>query len=314
MTKDEEQLIANIMYRMHANEQARLDAALSSARAESVARSEADRKRIEALTADLSKEREAHAETADLLNKASEKVRGLCVQAQDQREEIIRLNEAHGKTMVERDALRDQLDNAKRSALDAVLVLDVEEGESPNAAVRRIVKERDGMRAEVAEMRKHCDALRAEVAQLKSQTPKQHPVKAGEWLRKTTDGLMYKAGERFRLTSYKIINGEIWCNLENGASWLMSVCTPCDPPTEATHDTPEGRIVVESVIRDDRKIEPDEIKVGDVVEVFQATDANWTRADEIGIKGTVQRINMSGVVYLSNDGAYALQDVRKVTT
>jgi hypothetical protein len=171
------------------------------------------------------------------------------------------------------------------------------------------------------------------------------------------------------------------------AFWASSNCEPCDPPTEATHDTQEGRSVAESAVKVDPKpgdtvrlvrvpthtdipamlpwsnafgipgdtatvetmarpekqpsgtipvrtemgrcfywplscvevvrAEPDKIKVGDVVEVFQATDSNWTRADEIGIKGTVTSINMGGhmipVVYLSNNGAYALQDVRKVT-
>lgn len=65
------------------------------------------------------------------------------------------------------------------------------------------------------------------------------------------------------------------------------------------------------------RTEPDEIKVGDVVEVFQATHEIWTRADEIGTKGTVKRIDaerLIPVVFLSNNGAYALQDVRKVTT
>ena len=62
-----------------------------SARADAVARTEADRKRIAGLTEELRLERETCTETADLLNRESEKVRGLSVQAQDQRAEIERL-------------------------------------------------------------------------------------------------------------------------------------------------------------------------------------------------------------------------------
>jgi len=125
--------------------------------------------------------------------------------------------------------------------------------------------ERDGLLTQVQDMRAERERLQMEVAALKSQTPK-HPVKVGEWVRKTTDGLMYKTGEARRLVSYEIIKGEIWCNLEDGASWKMSVCEPCDPPTEATHDTPEGRSVVESVIRNDRNTEP---RPGDTVRLVR---------------------------------------------
>lgn len=59
-----------------------------------------------------------------------------------------------------------------------------------------------------------------------------------------------------------------------------------------------------------------DIKVGDYVEVFQATHANWTRDDEVGIKSTVRRFDMTSrmipVVWLSNGGGYALRDVRKI--
>jgi outer membrane murein-binding lipoprotein Lpp len=128
------------------------------------------------------------------------------------------------------DALKAERDAAKQEAVSA-----------RQDAVTRAEADRkriDGLMIQVQDMR-------AEIERLKK--PRQHPVKPGERLRKTTDGLMYKAGECFRLTGYEMINGEIWCNLENGASWLMSVCEPCDPPTEATHDTPAGKQAAESV-------------------------------------------------------------------
>ena len=256
--------------------------------------------------------------------------------------------------------------------------------------------ERDRLQTQVQDMRAEMEQLQMEVAALKSQTPK-HPAKVGEWVRKTTDGLMYKTGEARRLVSYEIIKGEIWCNLEDGASWKMSVCEPCDPPTEATHDTPEGRSVVESVIRNDRnteprpgdtvrlvripsrsdvspklqttlewpwierwgtlnqtalvvepayqlagavsvclsanvharwpiccvevvRTEPDDIKVGDLVEVFQSS-STWTFTDDVGKSGTITRIetdpvSRTEIVHLREhpDDDFALCDVRKVTT
>ena len=259
-----------------------------------------------------------------------------------------------------------------------------------------VESERDGLQTQVQDMRAEMERLQMEVAALKSQTPK-HPAKVGEWVRKTTDGLMYKTGEARRLVSYEIIKGEIWCNLEDGASWKMSVCEPCDPPTEATHDTPEGRSVVESVIRNDRnteprpgdtvrlvripsrsdvspklqttlewpwierwgtlnqtalvvepayqlagavsvclsanvharwpiccvevvRTEPDDIKVGDLVEVFQSS-STWTFTDDVGKSGTITRIetdpvSRTEIVHLREhpDDAFALCDVRKVTT
>lgn len=145
--------------------------------------------------------------------------------------------------------------------------------------IDRLHTERDALRAEVAELKTQLErltswaaknqaareTLQTEIERLKSQTPK-HPAKVGEWVRKTTDGLMYKTGEARRLVSYEIIKGEVWCHLEDGASWKMSVCEPCDPPTEATHDTPEGRSVVESVIRNDRNTEP---RPGDTVRLVR---------------------------------------------
>lgn len=162
--------------------------------------------------------------------------------------------------------------------------------------IDRLHTERDALRAEVAELKTQLErltswaaknqaareTLQTEIERLKSQTPK-HPAKVGEWVRKTTDGLMYKTGEARRLVSYEIIKGEVWCHLEDGASWKMSVCEPCDPPTEATHDTPAGKQAAESAI----KREP---KPGDVVRLIrqcEGWDPIWGR---IGDLGTVLRI------------------------
>jgi len=195
-------------------------------------------------------------------------------------------------------------------------------------------KERDALRAEVADLRgifdmvhaslgiKRGDHIGKAIEALKSQstpTPKQHPAKVGEWVKKTTDGLMYKIGEKFRLKSYEIKDGQIWCNLDNGASWLMSVCEPCDPPVD--HDTPAGKEAAEAVIRDSQMTA---IKVGDVVEVFQAS-GNMTFKADIGAGGIVKSIvpaskelhahamiESNGNLRLPAGRSVSLCDVRKV--
>jgi len=183
-----------------------------------------------------------------------------------------------------------------------------------------LLKERYALREEVAAYRAEVAAAEIEVARLKAQAPKRsHPAKVGEWVKKTTDSLMYKIGDRFRLESYEIKDGQIWCNLDNGSSWLMSVCEPCDPP--ADHDTPAGKEAAEAVIRDSQMTA---IKVGDVVEVFQAS-GNMTFKADIGAGGIVKSIvpaskelhahamiESNGNLRLPAGRSVSLCDVRKV--
>ena len=115
------------------------------------------------------------------------------------------------------------------------------------------------------------DLAQMKVAALKSQTPK-HPVKVGEWVRRNDSG--YDDAPHGYIASvlgiqsvgmdytYTVIDQS-----GNRVPWSSAYCEPCDPPTEATHDTPTGKQAAEAAV----KTEPDEIKVGDVVEVFQAT-------------------------------------------
>lgn len=374
MTKDEEQMIANLMHRMHANEQARLDAALSSARADAVTRAEADRKRIEALTEELRMDRDELAETEEVLKKANENVSGLLTQVRDMREEIIRVNDAHGRTIVERDALR--------------------------AEVAELKTQLERLTSWAAKNQAARETLQTEIERLKAPpkrsepVPKRaHPVAVGGYLRRLTGFNTTPAGEVARVT---LVDDDDPSQLEyevvrpNGQKgrWSAKGCEPCDP--SATHDTPEGRSVAESVIRDDRntepkpgdtvrlmrtpthrdypatwegrwglvgreavvvnmssrgasrlvgvtfadgrfcewpvscvevvRTEPDEIKVGDVVEVFQST-ASCTFKTDIGTRGTVLQLDDSCVDTAPLDGFLApkcnhvaLCDVRKVTT
>ena len=276
--------------------------------------------------------------------------------------------------------------------------------------IDRLHTERDALRAEVAELKTQLErltswaaknqaareTLQTEIERLKSQTPK-HPVKVGEWVRRTTAGSVAPIG---KVGLVLVVWSDAYeVQLRKGFStlWSFDDCTPCDPPTESTHDTPEGRSVVESVIRNDRnteprpgdtvrlvripsrsdvspklqttlewpwierwgtlnqtalvvepayqlagavsvclsanvharwpiccvevvRTEPDDIKVGDLVEVFQSS-STWTFTDDVGKSGTITRIetdpvSRTEIVHLREhpDDDFALCDVRKVTT
>ena len=87
--------------------------------------------------------------------------------------------------------------------------------------------------------------------------------------------------------------------------------------SEATHDTEAGKATAESALK--TELVADEIKVGDVVEVFKSS-STWTFLDDIGKSGTVSKIETDvmseRIVHLSEhpDDAFALRDVRKVMT
>jgi hypothetical protein len=91
---------------------------------------------------------------------------------------------------------------------------------------------------------------------LKSQTPK-HPVKVGEYVKRLTGFNTTPAGEIGRVTRVDDDAAEIEYEVKrpNGETgvWCAKNCEPCDPPTEATHDTQEGRSVAESAVKVDPK-------------------------------------------------------------
>ena len=163
--------------------------------------------------------------------------------------------------------------------------------------------ERDGLMIQVQDMRAEVAALQErlrasiargdfaqmEVAALKSQTPKQHPVAVGEWVRRTDaecDGIyvgrgviaqvidIHDAPEKQYTVSRPEWNG--YC-----VPWAMQYCEPCDPP-EATHDTSAGKQAAEEAV----KREP---KPGDVVRLVRVPTmeeyADWD--DEFGGVGSL---------------------------
>ena len=192
--------------------------------------------------------------------------------------------------------------------------------------------ERDALRAEVAALQERRrasitrgDFAQMEVAALKSQNPKQHPVKVGEWVRRLIPSPACDVGTVAKVVHVDDDTSEIEYDVKRidgqHGVWFAKNCEPCDPP-EATHDTDAGKASAESAVRTEPVAE--EIKVGDVVEVVSNTGGNTWLAD-VGSFGTVtsiETIKDSLSVRLKNvpdkmnvcGGYVSICDVRKVTT
>jgi len=334
MTQDEAKAIAAVIERLTDNARQRIEQAEQSARADAVTRAEADRVRMEALTTERDQWKFAH---TDLLGR-------LGFQAAKEAGKVLGMVDGEGlrgaaeRVVKERDGLLTQVQDM-RAEIDSLKREERATHDTLKPLVERVTSERDALRAKVAALqeslgseKKQGDALWCEVHELrklKSQTPKQHPVAVGAYVKRLTGFNTTPAGEIGRVTRVDDDDDsevEYEVKRPNGETgvWCASNCEPCDPPTEVTHDTPEGRSVAESVVRDDRNTDPNEIKVGDVVEVVSDTECNTWLAD-VGSIGTVKSIEtIDGSVSVRLDavpgkknalgGYVSLCDVRKVTT
>ena len=195
------------------------------------------------------------------------------------------------------------------------------------------------------------------------QTPK-HPVKVGTWVRRLVPSPACDVGTVAKVVHVDDDTSEIEYDVKRidgqHGVWFAKNCEPCDTPeathaepdltqlhakgkeawsdvpnatqwveemrgnSEATHDTEAGKAAAESAV----KTEPvaEEIKVGDMGEVFQATTR--TLNSDVGITGCVSSIHLDpchGGFLVKFDPstqsrrsagmqAFGLCDVRKVTT
>jgi len=189
----------------------------------------------------------------------------------------------------------------------------------------------DALRADVAALQERMrasivrgDFEQMEVAALKSQTPKQHPVAVGEWVRRLvpspacgvgTVAKVVQVDDTSEIYDVKRIDGQ------HGV-WFAKNCEPCDPP-EATHDTEAGKAAAQNAEKTEQVA--DEIKVGDLVEVVSNRGRNTWLVDvgSLGIVTSVEYINDSISVHLDDVpgkkknalvGCVSFCDVRKVTT
>ena len=183
-----------------------------------------------------------------------------------------------------------------------------------NAAKQEAVSARQDAVTRAEADRKRIDGLmiqaqdmRAEIERLKK--PRQHPVKVGESVRRTTEGSIAPIGTLGRVLV--VWSDAYQVELRKGFStmWAFDDCTPCDPP-EASHDTPAGKEAAESAV---------EIKVGDVVEVVSALSV-VTWSTDIGRRGKVTHLGDKTIdvkevpgYALPSGGVVGICDVRKVT-
>ena len=91
------------------------------------------------------------------------------------------------------------------------------------------------------------ETLQNEIEKLKSQNPKQHPVKVGEWVRRTTphiDGTPAGSVQQVRaILPAGTESSTVVYEMQSGSIWAVDYCEPCDPPS---HDTEAGKAVAES--------------------------------------------------------------------
>lgn len=247
---------------------------------------------------------------------------GLMAQVQDMRKEIARLR-ADLRTMSERsngseweqkavelEELRAELNSVKQERDCAKDEWDRTEERCKTLVgeVAELFSDRQRLKAELAVIKDERNELRIklEASEAESRgyyeelsrirrktapcepntpTPRSHPVKVGEWVKRTYEEAS-EEDSRFKIGAVALVIKATssayvvdFCGVE--ATWMFVNCAPCDPPesTEAAANAVEEQAAAD-------------IKVGDYVEVFRSTDANWTRADEVGIKGTIQRIEI----------------------
>ena len=127
-------------------------------------------------------------------------------------DEVIKLRQRVDELKAERDAAKQEAVSARQDAVTRA-----------EADRKRI----EGLMIQVQDMR-------AEIERLKK--PRQHPVKVGEYV-KNDNGDVRQVREVY--AEYLLNTGWIWA---------FDDCTPCDPPPEASHITPEGKQTAEGAL------------------------------------------------------------------
>jgi hypothetical protein len=216
------------------------------------------------------------------------------------RAEIIRVNEAHGRTKVENDGLRDEL-TAQRDAFTAEVERirrELHEGRDAEATVKLTPKVGDTVRLVT-----HPE--RARVAE--------HLRTALKWPWIDRWGVVGQTGKVVKPRD--AVAGTVAVAMDDDSTVFARWPINClEVVSEATHDTDAGKAVAESAL----KTEP--VERGDLVKVFQAT-GSMTDAEDIGCGGVVREVDVDGVwlsrhytMDLPRQEVASLSDVRKVTT
>ena len=203
---------------------------LAEHRAAFGARTEADAKIIAGLRSEIGAAQMAVLERDSLISERD----GLLTQVQDMRAEITRITGNH-------DLIRREYDKA--------LTLCETDEQTPAECIgslnARIDRLQDDARSDARvheELHRINVELRAEVAALKSQTPKEHPVKVGEWVRRLVPSPACDVGTVAKVVHVDDDTSEIEYDVKRidgqHGVWFAKNCEPCDPP-EAMHAEPD---------------------------------------------------------------------------
>lgn len=197
----------------------------------------------------------------------------------------------------ERDALRAECDDLRRVFSMVHGSLGIQQGAHLGNAIDALKKERDGLMIQAQDMR-------AEIERLKT-PPRQHPVKAGEYVRRLTGFNTTPAGEIAQVIRVHIgaesnsYEYEILRPNGQPGAWVSKNCTPCDPPQEASHDTPEGKRTAEGAV---------EPKPGDVVRLVRVPKPGDTvrliesPPESMSVVGFGRKGDTGEVVMVDTDG------------
>lgn len=150
--------------------------------------------------------------------------------------------------------------------------------------------ERNAAKQEIDGLMIQAQDMRAEIERLKK--PRQHPVKVGESVRRTTEGSIVPIGTLGRVLV--VWSDAYQVELRKGFStmWAFDDCTPCDPPPEASHITPEGKQTAEGALPQPGDVvrlvrEPSADTVGDTLK--NSLDWPWeSRWGCVGDRGVVE--------------------------
>jgi len=175
--------------------------------------------------------------------------------------------------------------------------------------VQDLVAERDALRAEGAELKTQLErltswaaknqaapeTLQTEIEKLKSQNPKQHPVKVGEW--------------EPDLTQLHAKGKEAWSDVPNATQWVEEM----RGNSEATHDTVQGKAAAESALNTDPMCVGDEVEVIGRSAPAPGSGMFTGTIAPVGTRGIATMIHgTAGFVELDNGTRASICDVRKV--
>ena len=147
---------------------------------------------------------------------------------------------------LQKEAVTARQDSVTREEADRVRITELFSDRQRLKAELAVLKdERDELRGKLEASESESRGYYEELSQIRrntvpgetnTQTQRSHPVRVGEWVE--------FAGKKSKVVSV----GAAGYSLDGQRYCLFSDCTPCDPPPEASHITPEGKQTAEGAL------------------------------------------------------------------